>query len=216
MPTACDILLKADSIVTQDRERRILRHAGLAVAKGKILELGPWPETASRYSPETTLHLDNSLVLPGLVNTHTHAAMTLFRGLADDMPLMEWLEQRIWPIEAKLTREAVRVGSLLACAEMIRFGTACFADMYIFQEETARSVEQAGMRAMLAEGILGFPTRSYSTLEEALAINENLMERYHGHPRLGFAAAPHAIYTTSPEILEKKLRPGRAPRRPPG
>ncbi len=211
MPTTCDILLKADWIVTQNRERQILRHAGLAVAGGKILELGPWPEMASRYAPHSphshghTLDLGNSLLLPGLVNTHTHAAMTLFRGLADDMPLMEWLGQRIWPIEAKLTKETVRVGSQLACAEMIRFGTACFADMYVFQEETAKAVEQTGIRAVLAEGILGFPTRSYSTLEEALALNEGLMDRYHDQPRLKFAIAPHAIYTTTPEILEKSF-----------
>ena len=122
-PVPCDTLVSAAVIVSQNDSRELLRDAALAIADGSIAAMGPARDLAARFTPRETLDLGPAMVLPGLVNTHTHAAMTLFRGLCDDAPLSTWLTDHIWPAEARLTPEAVRLGTLLACAEMLASGT---------------------------------------------------------------------------------------------
>ena len=205
MPEPCQTLIHAAMVLTQDERRTRLHDAGIAICDGLIAALGPWAEVAEQFAAETTLDLGESLILPGLINTHTHAAMAMFRGVADDMPLESWLHDRIWPLERGLSDAFVHLGALLACTEMIRTGATCFADMYLFEEATARAVEQSGLRAVLAEGLLDFPTQSYATNAEAFTRMEALFERLQGNPRLRGAVAPHSVYATSPDILTRSF-----------
>ncbi len=200
--SACDLLLTADWLWTGET---MVRHAAMAVREGRIVHLGDSAATEQLVEREggarTTRRLGEALLLPGLVNAHTHAPMTLLRGAGDDMPLLDWLEQRIWPLEAQLSPELVYTGALLACAEMTAAGVTTFADMYLWSNEVARAVELAGMRAVLAEGQLGFPTRTYRCVEEGLALATELIHRFKNHPRIDFAMAPHTAFTTTPEQL---------------
>ncbi len=148
--------------------------------------------------------------MPGLVNGHTHAAMTCFRGIADDMELMEWLNDYIFPAEARnVDPELVYWGSLLACAEMIRSGTTTFCDMYIFEEETARAAKQAGMRCLLGEVLFDFPSPNFKTPAEGLAYTRrDSFERWAGDPLVNIIVEPHALYTCSPALLKDVKGPG--------
>jgi len=142
--------------------------------------------------------------MPGLVNGHTHAAMTCFRGLADDRELMDWLHNYIFPAEARnVDPELAYWGSLLACAEMIRSGTTTFCDMYLFEDETARAAAEAGMRCLLGEGIFDFPSPSAKTPDEGLACTRMLIEKWAGHPLVRIAVEPHTLYTCSPDVITK-------------
>ncbi|AGW14479.1 putative 5-methylthioadenosine/S-adenosylhomocysteine deaminase [Megalodesulfovibrio gigas DSM 1382 = ATCC 19364] len=201
----CDMVVEAGLLATQDDRRRVLANQALIIHGGLIQKILPL-EDAAELRCARRLNLRHCVVLPGLVNAHTHSPMTLFRGLGDDMPLMEWLTKRIWPLEAGLTNELVHLGSQLACCEMAALGTTCFQDMYIFQEATAEAVEAFGLKAVLAEGILNVPTRSYQTPEEAYARIANLLADYAGHPRIRFAVAPHTVYTTSEAILRRSFQ----------
>jgi 5-methylthioadenosine/S-adenosylhomocysteine deaminase len=141
-------------------------------------------------------------VLPGLINAHTHAPMVLFRGLADDLELMDWLENHIFPAEAAhVDEEFVRAGTRLACLEMLRGGTTTFADMYYFEDAIAEEAERCGMRAVLGETLIDFPAPDHATWEEALAYTHRFAERWRGHARITPAVAPHAAYTVSAEHL---------------
>lgn len=202
-PAPCDLLLRAGVLVTQDPARRVIEDAGLAVAGGLLVAVGPWAEVRAGWTPARILDLSRRLVLPGLVNTHCHAAMTAFRGLADDMALMPWLTGHIWPAEARMTPGLVHDGTLLACAEMLATGTTCFADMYFFETEAARAVERMGMRAVLGEGLLDFPTPAYATPGQGLARARELIDALRGRPLLGAALAPHSAYATGPDTLAR-------------
>ena len=167
--------------------------------EGRIAGLGR--DEGRRFQKEAVTRIDGTrlLLIPGLVNTHTHAAMTLLRGYADDMPLREWLEGKIWPLEAHLTGEDVYRGTKLACLEMIRTGTLAFNDMYFFMEEAARAVRETGIRATLSHGFidLGDPGKR----EKEIRATEDLVSAVKGlgEPRIRVAAGPHAVYTVSPE-----------------
>ncbi len=145
----------------------------------------------------------NRLALPGFINAHTHAAMTLLRGYADDMPLMEWLEQKIWPLEAKLNAEDVYWGTMLAIVEMIKSGTTCFADMYFFMDEVARAVEKSGIRAVLARGMMGVGPESELAFTESRA----LFNRWNGagNGRINIILGPHAPYTCPPDYMQRVM-----------
>lgn len=197
----CDLLVQAAWLLCQDEARTVIENGALAIRGQEIVDVGPAMSLGNQFTPDHTINLGNSLLMPGLVNAHTHSPMTVFRGAADDLPLLQWLETRIWPLEARLSEEIIHLGSLLACAEMLSTGATCFLDMYIHQRQAARAVEQAGMRAVLAEGVLDFPTLSYSGVDEALALNEGLLAEYAGHERIRFAVAPHAVFTSSEETL---------------
>jgi len=141
--------------------------------------------------------------MPGLVNTHTHAAMTCFRGLADDLPLMTWLHDHIFPAEAKLTSEMVYQGTLLACAEMILSGTTTFCDMYLFEEAVAQAAREAGMRAVVGEVLYDFPSPNYGSVVQGLKYTEALIEKWRDDPLITIAVEPHSPYLCSPDLLEK-------------
>lgn len=200
-PSACDLLVTADYLVTQDAERRVLENGAVAVTGGRIVAIGG-KEAALTVSAEERLDLGPALLMPGLINAHTHVAMTVFRGLADDLPLMEWLTKEIFPREQHLTPEIVEYGSLLGCAEMIRTGTTAFEDMYLLEDAVGAAVERCGLRCVMGEGIFSFGSKAFAALDETYDLVREQTARYAGHPRIRVAVMPHAVYTTSPAILE--------------
>ena len=197
----CDTLLHAACIVTQDDQRRIIENASLAIDKGLIADIGPTAELQQRWQASETLQHEDKLVLPGLINAHTHAAMTFLRGLADDMPLMDWLNKRIIPVEQKLTPELVRLGSLMGYAEMLRTGTTACVDMYLFEASVFEAAETAGLRCLGGEAVFAFPSAAFSGPEADLDATRALAEKYRDHDRLRVAVNPHSVYTTTAEIL---------------
>ncbi len=200
-----DIVIRGGTVVTMDPGRRILE-GGAVVIRGEtieaVLEAGE-PIPPARETVDATGHL----VIPGLVNTHGHIAMSLLRGIADDLTLMEWLEGYIFPAEGKnVSPEFVYWGSLLGCVEMARSGTTTFTDQYYFEEEVARATDEAGLRGVLGQTIIGFPAPDYATPEEALVGAEEFIKQYRDHPRVTPSVAPHALYTTSLEVVESAYR----------
>lgn len=173
----------------------------IAVDGDRIVSVGKKGSAPRDFEPERIINLPNDVIMPGLINTHTHAAMTLLRGYADDMPLMPWLEEKIWPFESKLTADDVYWGSCLALCEMIRSGTTTMLDMYFFQEETAQAVMEAGTRAFLSRGLIGLDSEAGS---RALAEGTDLFHKYDGagNGRLRVFLGPHAPYTCSGEFLK--------------
>ncbi len=159
MPQPIATLLNARWIVPVEPEGCVLEHHALAIQDGRILAILPQNEAASRYTAEVCLHLDQHVLIPGLINAHTHASMTLLRGLADDLPLMIWLQDHIWPAEARwVSPEFVHDGAQLAMAEMLRGGITCFNDMYMYPAVVAAAVQACGMRACMGLIVLDFPT----------------------------------------------------------
>ena len=194
-----DILIKDGHVITMDPKRRVFERGSVAIDGDKIVAVGK----DVKEKADTVVDARGKVVLPGLINCHTHLSMTLLRGVADDMPLMQWLETKIWPIEKNLRSEDCYVGALLGCLEMIKSGTTCFADQYFFMKHVARAVEGAGMRASLSYGIieLGDPKRR----ESELRAGEKLVKECHGkaNGRISTMFGPHAPYTCSPECLMK-------------
>jgi 5-methylthioadenosine/S-adenosylhomocysteine deaminase len=199
-----ETLVHARWIVPVEPADRVLEHHALAIAHGRIVALLPSAEAASRFAAVEEIQLPRHALIPGLINAHTHAAMTLLRGLADDLPLMQWLQDHIWPAEHRwVTADFVRDGAELAVAEMLRGGTTCFADMYFFPEVTAQVARQAGMRAMLGMILFDFASPWGSGPEEYLAKGLGLRDQHKNDPLLGFVFAPHAPYTVSDPWLAK-------------
>jgi 5-methylthioadenosine/S-adenosylhomocysteine deaminase len=197
-----DLLVVKARVVTVDAKGSVFDPGAIAVRDGAIVAVGPESDVARRYVARATFDAGGKIVLPGLVNTHTHAAMTLLRGVADDMPLDRWLHEKIFPAEAKnVSREFVYDGTLLAALEMIRGGTTAFADMYYFESDAARAVEKAGMRAVLGETWLDFPVADHKDLAESLAFTEAFVKAWKGHRLVVPAVAPHSSYTCSKETL---------------
>jgi len=199
-----DTLLCARWIVPVEPRDVVLEEHAVAIADGRILALLPRAEALARYRPHTTVVLDRHALLPGLVNAHTHAAMTLLRGLADDLPLMRWLQEHIWPAEGRwVSEEFVRDGTRLAVAEMLRSGTTCFNDMYFFPDVTARVASAAGIRSMVGLIAIDFPTvwaaDAGEYLDKGLAVHDEF--RHDALVRTAFA--PHAPYTVSDAPLER-------------
>lgn len=168
-----------------------------------IVALGPAGGEEASYKASRVLDVSGCVVMPGLINAHTHAAMTLFRGLADDLPLMEWLQNHIFPAEKKLTEEWVYWGTLLGCAEMILSGTTTFCDMYLFEHKVAHAARTAGMRALVGEVLYDFPSPNYGPIEEGFRFTENLIKEWQGDPLIRIAVEPHTTYTCSPEVLKE-------------
>jgi 5-methylthioadenosine/S-adenosylhomocysteine deaminase len=192
------LLLQGGTVLTQDAQRRVLR-GDVRIADGRVAALG---QGLARERGDEVLDCVGRLVLPGLVNLHTHSPMTLLRGYSDDLPLERWLRERIWPAEARLTAEAVRAGSDLAMLEMLGSGTTSFNDMYFFPGETAASAVDAGIRGWLGHPILDFPTPDLPA-EQHLPASEAFLRRWQGHPRITPTVQPHATYTCSPARLEE-------------
>ena len=199
-----ETLVHARWIVPVDPADRVLEQHALAIAHGRIVAVLPSPEARARFAAVEEVSLPQHALIPGLVNTHTHAAMTLLRGLADDLPLMQWLQDHIWPTEHRwVSPDFVRDGSELAIAEMLRGGTTCFGDMYFFPEVTAQAAHQAGMRAVLGMIMFDFPSPWGSGPEEYLAKGLALRDQHKNDPLLSFVFAPHAPYTVSDTWLTK-------------
>lgn len=193
----CDTLLHAGVLLTQDDDRRVLENAALAIDGGRIVALGYSQDVTAAWQAREILDLSGMLVMPGLVNAHTHAAMTFLRGLADDMPLMDWLQQKIFPVEQGLTPDLVRLGSLLGFAEMLRTGTTSCVDMYIFEATVLEAADKAGLRCLAGEGVFNFPSACCPDADAALACTREMAQRWAGHDRLHVAVMPHSVYTTT-------------------
>lgn len=205
-PKKIDLIICARTILLMDAADTCLKEAAIAVDGSVIVDIAKKDELLSRYTANNIIDRGNMLAMPGLLNTHTHAAMTCFRGIADDMELMDWLNNYIFPAEAQnLTPRLVYDGSVLACAEMIKSGTTTFCDMYIFEQETARAASEAGMRCLVGEGLFDFPSPNCKSPAEGLAYTRMLAERWRDDPLVGIIVEPHALYTcSSPVIIEAK------------
>lgn len=200
-----DTLINARWIIPVEPQGIVHENAALAIKDGRIVDIVAQTETA-HFRPAVTLDLNDHAVLPGLINTHGHAAMSLMRGLADDLPLMEWLQQHVWPAEQQwVGPEFVRDGSLLACAEMLRSGTTCFNDMYFFPEQTAEAAELAHMRATIGMIMVDFPSAWAQDAEDYLHKGLALHDKLKNNTLLTTAFAPHAPYTVSDAPLKKLL-----------
>ena len=201
---AVDLLIDARWVVPVEPAGMVLEHHSVAVQDGTISAVVPTSEAGQRFAARERITLDTHALIPGLVNLHTHAAMTLMRGMADDLPLQAWLNDHIWPAEAKhVSHEFVRSGTLLACAEMQRGGVTCMNDMYFFPEAAAEAALQAGMRASLGMIALEFPSAYASGADDYLAKGLELRDRLRHEPLLSFCLAPHAPYTVSDATFTK-------------
>jgi len=199
-----DTLIQARWIIPVVPENACHEDHCIAVHDGRIIDLLPHDEALKKYQPDVFHQLDQHALIPGLINSHTHTAMSLFRGLADDLPLMEWLNGHIWPAEATwVSPEFVHDGTRLAVAEMLRGGTTCFNDMYFFPDETARVAADAHMRATVGMILIDFPTVWAANAEEYIHKGLKLHDEYRNHPLIKTAFAPHAPYTVSDEPLAK-------------
>ncbi len=199
-----DTLISARWIIPVNADDSVLENHSLVINEGKILDICPTETVQAHYQASETHLLTQHALIPGLINTHTHTAMSLFRGLADDLPLMEWLEQHIWPAEAKWVKEAfVRDGTQLAIAEMIRGGTTCFNDMYFFPDITAQVADEAGIRATVGMIVIDFPTVWAKDADEYLKKGLRVNDTYRNHALIQTAFAPHAPYTVSDAPLER-------------
>jgi 5-methylthioadenosine/S-adenosylhomocysteine deaminase len=185
-----------------DNTRRVIDDGAMAISGGRILAIGTRAEVDAKYTARQTLDAAGKVVIPGLINTHTHIPMTLFRGLADDLDLQEWLTKYIFPAEAKnVTEDFVRTGTQLGLAEMIRGGTTTYCDMYYFEDAIADETQKAGVRGLLGETVIDFPVADNKTNAEAMAYTERFVKKWQGNPLIVPAIAPHAPYTVSEEHL---------------
>ncbi len=202
-----DWLISARWVLTMDPGRRVIENGAVAVRGDRIVAVGPRSELEARFRPRSRLHRAASLLLPGLVNAHTHAPMSLLRGLADDLRLREWLENYIFPAEARnVTADFVRWGTRLACLEMMLSGVTTYAEMYYFEDVIAEATREAGLRGVLGETIIGLPAPDFKTPQEALDFTERFIRRFRDDPLIVPAVAPHAHYTNS----EQTFRAARA------
>lgn len=197
-----DWIWSARYIVTQDPSVGILENGAIAIQAGRISAVGPRAEIEARFRAPNHLDQPTAILAPGLINTHTHAAMSLFRGVANDRKLDDWLQNFIFPAEAKnVDREFVRWGTRLALYEMLLSGTTTFTDMYYFEDTVAEETKAAGMRGVLGQTIIGFPAPDYKTPASQLDGAETFLKKYAGDSLITAAVAPHAIYTTPDATL---------------
>jgi 5-methylthioadenosine/S-adenosylhomocysteine deaminase len=185
--------------LTLDSKDSIFETGFLCIRGDSISKIGTG--TPSSFNAEKIIDARGGLILPGLVNCHTHAAMSLFRGLADDLPLMEWLNNYIFPAERNMDAEFVYTGTLLALAEMILSGTTTFCDMYLFEDQVARAARKAGVRCLVGEVLYDFPSPNYGPVEKGLEYTESLIQKWHKDPLVSIAVEPHSLFTCSPKLL---------------
>lgn len=196
-----DLMITDGTVLTMNPENTVFEHGTVVVSDGKIVAVGG-PELTAKYQAKKVLDVKGDIVMPGLINTHTHGSMTVFRSLGDDVP--DRLHRYIFPLENKLvSRDMVRTGANLANIEMIKGGVTTYADMYYFEDEVAKTVDKAGLRAVLGETIINFPVADAQTPEEGIAYAVRFINEYKDHPRITPAFAPHAPYTNTTENLQK-------------
>ena len=199
-----DLLLKNGYIITMDSERRILTNGSVAIKGTEIVDIGDSSELDDKYTANDVIDCTGKVIMPGLVNLHTHAPMTLFRGYANDLPLEKWLQRYMFPLEKQFVdEEFCYYGTLLACIEMIESGTTCFADMYYYEDEIARATQEMGMRGVLAESVLKNETPDSVDFEAGLSQAEEYIKRWKGDDLIIPAVGPHAPYTCNDEILTR-------------
>jgi 5-methylthioadenosine/S-adenosylhomocysteine deaminase len=195
------VAIKNGLLLTMDKENRVIQNGFLGILEDEIVYIGKEPED---FFSDEIIDANGGIVLPGLINAHTHVPMSLFRGLAEDIPLKQWLEDYIFPIEKRLNPELVYTGSLLSCAEMIMSGTTTFCDMYCFEDEVAKAAKKAGMRCLISEGLFDFPSPNYGdNIEDGYNYTQWLIEKWKDDPLINVAVGPHTPYTCSEEVLRK-------------
>ncbi|HXP85905.1 MAG TPA: amidohydrolase [Bryobacteraceae bacterium] len=205
--TPADWILTARYVVTEDPSHRVIENGAVAVLGDHILAVGPRAEIEKVYTAKQRLDRPNSILAPGLINTHTHAGMSLFRGVADDLNLQDWLNKFIFPAESKnVDREFVRWGTRLAALEMALSGTTTYTDMYYFEETVAEETKAAGLRGVLGQTVIGFPAPDYKTPQATLEGTEKFFRSFANDPLIVPAVAPHAIYTVPNDVLQASRR----------
>lgn len=198
-----DWVWSARYVITEDPQHRVIENGAVAIRGERIIGVGTKAQINAKFQARQRLDRPDAIIAPGLINTHTHAAMSLFRGIADDLRLQDWLEKFIFPAEAKnVSAEFVRWGTRLGCLEMLLGGTTTFTDMYYFEDVVAEAAKEAGMRGVLGETIIGFPVADAKTPADSLAFTEKYLTRFHNDPLIVPAVAPHALYTNSDETLK--------------
>lgn len=198
-----DTIISGGRVLLLDEKGSRIENGAIAIDGDEIVAVGKTEKIKDKFTGQKIIDASDSLVMPGLINCHTHAAMTCFRGIADDLKLEDWLNNYIFPAEAKnLDTELAYWGSLLACAEMIKSGTTTFCDMYIFEDETAKAARNAGMRCLVGEVLYDFPSPSYPTPEEGLNYTRKLIEKWIDDPLVNIVVEPHSLYTCSPDLLK--------------
>ena len=203
-PRVADLIVANGIVITMDGSRRVLNPGSVAIAGRNIVGVGTPQEIAKTFTAAQTIDATSRVVMPGLINTHTHAPMVLYRGLADDLALMEWLQKYIFPAEAKtVTASFVKTGTELAALEMIRSGTTTYVDMYYFEEEIARATRAAGLRGVLGQTVIEFPVPDAKTPGDALARAEAFIKEFAKDELITPAIAPHAVYTNDAATLTR-------------
>ncbi len=198
-----DLLISGGTIVTMNGKHEIIEDGAIAIKGGNVEIVGKRSDVLSQVLPKRTINAVGKVIIPGLINTHTHAAMTLFRGISDDLDLNDWLTKYIFPAEAKnVTEPFVRAGTRLALAEMIRGGTTTYCDMYYFEDAVADETKKAGVRGVLGETIIDFQVADNKTNAEMMAYSEKFIKKWTGDPLIVPAMAPHAPYTVSTDHLK--------------
>ena len=197
-----DSIVFNGTLLTMNSKFKRYSCGGLAIKDGAIFMIGDSDSIVSQCQAKESIDARNGIIMPGLINAHSHIPMTCFRGIADDMPLMKWLNNYIFPLEAKfVNKELVYYGSLLGMIEMIKSGTTTFCDMYFFEDETARAAKLAGIRCLLGEVLLDFPTPNAKTPAEGLAYSKMLLEAWRNDPLVKIIIEPHSLYTCSKDLL---------------
>src|SRR6266545_2411217 len=200
---AVALVITGGTVVTMDPAGRVLSPGAVAIDGRDIVAVDNPDAIAARFTAQETMDAAGQVVMPGLINTHTHAPMVLYRGLADDLALMDWLQPYIFPAEAKtVSRAFVRAGTRLAALEMIQSGTTTYTDMYYFEEEVGRVTKAAGLRGVLGETIIQFPVPDAKTPAESLARTERFAKEFAGDDLITPAVAPHAMYTLDAGTLK--------------
>ena len=203
MTQSADVLLFNAHVLTMDDNMNQYRPGAVAVKGDSIVAVGLEADIKALYTASEMIDCGGKILMPGLINAHTHVPMTLLRGLADDLRLDVWLMGYMMPVEREfVSPDFCRLGSLIACAEFIKGGVTSFADMYYFEEDVARATEQAGLRAVLSQSVMKFPTPDAKSYEDSLAMARDFIMRWKGHPLIVPSVAPHAAYTCTPEILK--------------
>jgi len=198
-----DLILKNANVLVMDSALTQYPNGAVSIKGSKIEEAGTTTGIEKEYQADSVIDCQGKVLMPGLINAHTHIPMTLLRGLADDLRLDVWLMGYMMPVEREfVTPDFVRLGSMLACAEMIRSGITCFADMYYFEEDIARTVADVGMRAICSQSVMKFPTPDAKFYEESLEATRDFIKRWKDHDLIVPSVAPHSPYTCPPEILK--------------
>lgn len=204
MPTLTpDFIYTGQYLLPDNRQQSVIKNGGVAVKEDTVIDVGSQQDLISKYPETELIHEEHGLIMPGLINTHTHAAMSCFRGLADDLPLMEWLEKHIFPVEARLTSEMVYQSTLLSIAEMIKSGTTSFCDMYLFAKDVCRAADESGIRSWIGEVVYDFPSPCYGEIENGFSYVNDLFSEYRNNSLVTITTDPHSIYTCSPELLSR-------------